>query len=76
MNQNKPKQSNATHNLQQRFAINFSLPYPELGKFWQYLHLLGSYYLLRHFEEELHFLSIYKSSRWHINKGMPTTVGS
>ena len=37
MNQNEPKRSNATHNQQQRFTINFSLPCRQPGRFWQSL---------------------------------------
>ena len=33
MNQKEPKQSNATHNQQQQFLTNFSLPCPQSGRF-------------------------------------------
>ena len=30
----RDERSNATHNQQQRFTTNFSLPFPQSGKFW------------------------------------------
>ena len=48
---------------------NFSLPYPQSGRFWQSLYQQKRLYLLGHFKDEFHFLSIYKSSRQRINKG-------
>ena len=38
MNQNEAKSSNATHNQQQRFKTNFSLPCSQSGRFWQSLY--------------------------------------
>ena len=52
MNQNEWKQSNATHNQQQWFSTNFSLPCPQPGKFWQSLYWRKRLYLLGHFEDE------------------------
>ena len=63
MNQKKPKQSNLTHNQQQEHTTNFSLPCPQPDKFWKSIYQRNRFYLLEHFEDDLHFLSIYNSSR-------------
>ena len=61
MNQNEEKRRNATHNKQQRFTTSFSLPCPQRGRFWQPLYYRKRLYLLGHFKDEFHFLSIYMS---------------
>ena len=63
MNQNEQKQSNTTHNQQQRLRTNFSLPCPQQDRFWQSFYQRKRLYLLEHFKDEFHFLVFYKSSR-------------
>ena len=60
MNQIKPKQSNATHDQQQRFTTNFSLPCAQAGFDKPFINGVN---LLGHFEDGIQFLSIYKNSR-------------
>ena len=69
MNQNERKQSNATHNQQQWFSTNFSLPCPQPGKFWQSLYWRKRLYLLGHFEDEYLMVMSYIYRHTHAGVG-------